>query len=590
MSTASPGSDQLLIEVLELTDALLAGQATDDQQRRHYELVTSNEEARQFYLNAICDQLNLRAVASEQRHSAPIRSRSIVVTRSQRAARSRWRLAAGRAASGLARAIEPTRHPFNYGMFTMACLLACIFGFFALVAPDWWNEATWWNADFNQNVASTSIQRPLRVVARVTGRSADRQWAPGQRRLGPHAYLEEGQVVRIAAGYLEISFDDGAIVLLEGPAHLEVKTAGAAALQRGKLTAVVSPEAVGFVVKTPAATVTDLGTEFGVAVDDDDRTSVVVMEGEVKVHYGRTLNRASPERRLVEGESLAVVPSGDAGALFTSVDPSLRFTRRLPDASRLPSQFALFQQGAPDPFTGEVYEGCDDVMLISWAARRNYGGRPDFDVGNLRRYQPGRTLIRFDLTSMAGEYTQLRSITLRLTHSHRAYTPVALGAVQVFQVDDANADWSEGTAATGEDPGPAHGESTWDFRRHPDVRWAGFRGASERGVDYAWYPLAMRLYDRTLGAGEVLDFRISRNLDFVQRWIAGGVNAGFLLRNEHEDVANRVNFHSSEAEETGARPQLIVEYAAPVNEYYMPIESALPSTAEAQIGPSEIAE
>ena len=60
-----------------------------------------------------------------------------------------------------------------------------------------------------------------------------------------------------------------------------------------------------FVIRTPAATVTDLGTEFGVEVLDNRETHTHVFRGSVVVRTQGVASRAS-EVVLCEGESASV--------------------------------------------------------------------------------------------------------------------------------------------------------------------------------------------------------------------------------------------------------------------------------------------
>ncbi len=82
-----------------------------------------------------------------------------------------------------------------------------------------------------------------------------------------------------------MTFVDGAVVLLEGPAAFTLNTTGAGKLERGKLSAVVSPQAVGFVVETPILRIVDLSTEFGVESIARETTTceVHVFQGSVEL-------------------------------------------------------------------------------------------------------------------------------------------------------------------------------------------------------------------------------------------------------------------------------------------------------------------
>ena len=89
--------------------------------------------------------------------------------------------------------------------------------------------------------------------------------------------------LRLKSGAVQLEFYDGARVILEGPAALELISPGEARLDYGKLNARVPEPAHGFKVYTTDATVTDLGTEFGLNRQPDQPAKVEVFEGKVEV-------------------------------------------------------------------------------------------------------------------------------------------------------------------------------------------------------------------------------------------------------------------------------------------------------------------
>lgn len=112
------------------------------------------------------------------------------------------------------------------------------------------------------------------------------KWVPGNPAPKTGEHLNRGQVLSISGGLAEIAFDCGAIVVIEGPASLELDSAWAATLRHGTLRARVPPEAVGFRVSNPAVEVVDLGTEFAVVANEDGAAEVLVLEGSVEAASG----------------------------------------------------------------------------------------------------------------------------------------------------------------------------------------------------------------------------------------------------------------------------------------------------------------
>jgi hypothetical protein len=87
-------------------------------------------------------------------------------------------------------------------------------------------------------------------------------------------------------GAIEVTFDYGARVILEAPAHFNLNSAENIALHSGRLYAHVPERSKGFMVETPSSRVIDLGTEFGVKVDFDGSSDVYMMKGKASIFSG----------------------------------------------------------------------------------------------------------------------------------------------------------------------------------------------------------------------------------------------------------------------------------------------------------------
>ena len=93
-----------------------------------------------------------------------------------------------------------------------------------------------------------------------------------------------GRKYELASGLMEITYDTGAKVILQGPVTYEVESTSGGFLAVGKLTGKMENEAAkGFAVRTPTATVTDLGTEFGVEVCQNGLTTLACLPRFVEV-------------------------------------------------------------------------------------------------------------------------------------------------------------------------------------------------------------------------------------------------------------------------------------------------------------------
>ncbi|HEX4264624.1 MAG TPA: LamG-like jellyroll fold domain-containing protein [Verrucomicrobiae bacterium] len=89
--------------------------------------------------------------------------------------------------------------------------------------------------------------------------------------------------LHLKSGAVQVEFNSGARVILEGPASLELVSAREARLDFGKLSARVPEPAHGFKVYTSDLTMTDLGTEFGLNRPANQPMKVEVFEGKVEV-------------------------------------------------------------------------------------------------------------------------------------------------------------------------------------------------------------------------------------------------------------------------------------------------------------------
>lgn len=120
------------------------------------------------------------------------------------------------------------------------------------------------------------------IAARITG-TRNCLWDPASP-VGYGSPVYGGQRLHLRKGLAEITFDDGAVVVLEGPSEVVVDSQANASLQQGRLAATVPLGAEGFTVETSRLKVVDLGTEFGVLTDPRGSTEVHVFNGEVRGH------------------------------------------------------------------------------------------------------------------------------------------------------------------------------------------------------------------------------------------------------------------------------------------------------------------
>lgn len=172
------------------------------------------------------------------------------------------------------------------------------------------------------------------------------EWANGQEPYGWGWALMAGTPVRLQSGLLRLVFSSGAEVLLQGPGSFTVETAESGRLGLGKLVArAETNQAQGFTIRTPTAQIVDLGTEFGVTVDEQGQTETHVFAGRVIAQAIGAKRAKSEPLRLKAGQAARVeprtvrlhrvVPSPEAFTRHTpprQVAPVLHYTMEEPSA------------------------------------------------------------------------------------------------------------------------------------------------------------------------------------------------------------------------------------------------------------------
>jgi len=160
-------------------------------------------------------------------------------------------------------------------------------------------------------------------VATVTGLEAV-VWPEGQAPRAVGDALSRG-AVQIEGGFLRLDFAAGAKAIVEGPARLPLVGPNRARLQQGKLAVEVPDAAKGFTVESPEGRIVDLGTRFGVAVDNCGGTEVHVLEGLVQA----SVRGEAQPRPLRQSQALRMTPREvvavdfDGSRFLTNLPPHL---------------------------------------------------------------------------------------------------------------------------------------------------------------------------------------------------------------------------------------------------------------------------
>jgi hypothetical protein len=176
----------------------------------------------------------------------------------------------------------------------------------------------------------SAVKDSTGFVARVLAATKDVTWTSDGAPTDFLMRLEAGSRVKLATGFIKLEFSGGAELILHAPADFQALGPDAGRLFSGKLTG--RSDAGSFSLFTPAAKVIDVGTEFGVSVDEDHNTGVSVFDGEVHVRPMQRDESDDSILRMTQGMSALVDRRG-----FIQSDlevDATHFRRLLPHAEQ----------------------------------------------------------------------------------------------------------------------------------------------------------------------------------------------------------------------------------------------------------------
>lgn len=303
-----------------LCEAALESRIAADQQQRLEQLVLSSDEARRYYVEYVHQHASLQwsaadptaisgidQQAAELGVSRMLAAESDIVpyntdARSDNATlpapgRRRWQLwAVVTAATAAGVAVWAIRH--------------------AGPGPD---------LDTAPPVAVHESAEPLDYTVAVLVQAAAVQWESMETPPRTGAPLAPGWL-RLKSGVAQIEFYSGATVVLEGPAEFQLISRMEGFCKRGKLRASVPSHAHGFSIGTPKMELVDLGTEFGIQVEEGQQTEVHVFEGKVELYDAGSNRAANSRKELTTGQGLRLNEPGTASPVTS--DPKAFLSAR----------------------------------------------------------------------------------------------------------------------------------------------------------------------------------------------------------------------------------------------------------------------
>ncbi len=337
-----------------------------------------------------------------------------------------------------------------------------------------------------------------------------------------------GTTLDLEEGLARFEFQDGAEIVIEGPCQITFEGRNAARLERGKLAARVEGEAArGFTIDTPFATVTDLGTEFGVAVCDE-AAEVEVYQGEVRMEVTDSSGRNKAVRITAGGTGKA----DRAGNLTTGTGGAERLdiVRNIAKPGTIPAQDAASWNIEPHdgtPFVAYHDFGATDSRQAS--------------TGNITTHQLGsgqrewqdtspKTLINYADGSPIGVLFRITKAGNGMDGRSNVTGPPAAGtpAHALFNVPGLNLD--NGTLVAGNPAGGGGNTGTVEFTLsglNPgylyDLAFYGHRSATADGAEQ--FTLGGAVSAKNVSSTGIirdtitrLDTRMNQSTGHVVRW------------------------------------------------------------------------
>jgi hypothetical protein len=408
MNAPAPSADPIRDEVYRLANAVLSQEASDVELQRFEHLIARDPVARDCYLEYVCDAYNLHANLELSGQHVPCAPLAAISSEPDTEELHQTRIAS----SGPLLAVWHTTVNCFSSDWSVAYLIAtAVLAIGALVGA----------VTYVSQPERIAVQPPVHKlpaapseatsIARITA-MVDCVWertgfgvqgsdaailpspacgrgAGGEGGLHSPAVtnspLHLGDRLALRSGLLELTYDSGARVILQGPVAYEVDSPAGGYLSLGKLTARLDSHSEisklksqisnhkseiinhkSFAVRTPTAVVTDLGTEFGVEVSKMGETTSHVFRGKVEVHAISSDRKPQGDGKVLhESQSIRVQNRG--GDRILVVDASIEspaFVRNLSrpriktldlvDVVSGGSGFSGMRNGAIDSTNGEV--------------------------------------------------------------------------------------------------------------------------------------------------------------------------------------------------------------------------------------------
>ena len=148
----------------------------------------------------------------------------------------------------------------------------------------------------------------LEPIARVTS-TQDCRWGESTADVGYGSQLYAGQEILLQEGLAEITFEDGATVLLESPAKVFFASAEKIEIREGRLAARVPPESSQLSIHTKTLNLCNVDAEFGLLTRETGASELHVFNGSVEANFLNSAGQRRDQMEVRASEAVLASPS-----------------------------------------------------------------------------------------------------------------------------------------------------------------------------------------------------------------------------------------------------------------------------------------